>query len=114
MKLNFVKSGKTFSLILIVLLGVVIAYNLIVPSLFKMEGFVEGAAKISDTNFKKIDSVELSKKDFQNNGKSLKQAAIEKVAEKIVDNSVAKKKDAAELAKNLSTEQIKALYKNAK
>ena len=54
MKLNFVKSGKTFGLILIVLLGLLIAYNLAVPSLFKMEGFVEGAADLKSLDIKNI------------------------------------------------------------
>lgn len=112
--MKLVRTAKTFSITLIVLLILLIAYNLIVPSLMQTEGFVESAATISDSNFKKIKSVELTKKDFQNGGTGLKQSGYDKVAEKIVDASVAKKKDSADLAKSLSSDQVSTLYKSVK
>ena len=112
--MKFVKTAKTFSAILIVLLVLLIAYNLIVPSLLRAEGFVEGAA--SDANFKPIATLALDKKkDFQNKGAALKSAGIEKVAAALVSQKVSKSlTSATELAKTLSDDQKATLYKNAK
>jgi hypothetical protein len=113
--MKFVKTAKTFSAILIVLLVLLIAYNLIVPSLLRTEGFVEGAASISDTNFKSIATLALDKnKDFQNKGASLKAAGIDKVAAALVSQGVSTNRDdAQEVAKNLSAKQKSTLYSKA-